>query len=144
MKTKKFITAVVVASVGIFLVLLGADIIPQRIFRPNVPSSMLVVVGLGLILPAIAVFIGIGSTTANRLIGLSMILIAVAFAWTALFGDPRHMEGGIPFIPGTMNWFIGRIVFGLVALFFLWVGVLALSHVKERNDKRDVNSDVDM
>jgi multisubunit Na+/H+ antiporter MnhB subunit len=124
-----------VTGVGAALVLIGLDVIPQRVFRPNVPSWLLVVLGLVLVLAGASVFLRIGSPTATRLIGVSLTLMALVFSWVALFGDPRYMSGGIPFIPDEFNWLLGRIMFGLVALLFLWLGVSALRHAKHQPEE---------
>lgn len=123
METKASITIGAVACIGIALLLVGADVIPQRVFKPNFPSWMLIVLGLCLIAACVSVALGIGSPIGTRLIGVTLLLMALAFFWVALFADPRHMNGGIPFLPDQFNWFLGRAMFGLCALFFLWLGV---------------------
>ena len=128
MDVKAFVTAGAVVLVGAGLVLLGADIIPQHLVKANVPNWLTVVLGLVLILAGASVFIGIGSPISTRLIGVSLLLMALAFAWVTLFGDPRHMVGGGPFIPDEYSRFFGRFAFGLIALLFLWLGVMALKH----------------
>ncbi len=135
MDPKAFLIAVAVSCVGAFLVLLGADIVPQRVFKPTVPGVVLVVIGLALILAGMSVFFRVGSPIANRMIGVCMLLMALPFFWVAFFGDPRHMSGGIPFLPAQYNRFLGRFMFGLGALFWLWLGVLALRHAKDQADE---------
>lgn len=130
MNTKAIVSAGAVECVGTFLVLLGADIIPQRVFKPTVPSWMLVAIGVALILAATSVFFRIGSPAATRMIGVCMLLMALSFSWVAFFGDPRHMSGGIPFLPDQYNRFLGRFMFGLAALFWLWLGVASLRYAK--------------
>lgn len=119
-----------VACFGVALVLLGYDIIPQRIFQPNIPGWLLVALGFGLTLVGISPFFRIGSPAATRLAGAAFLLMALTFAWIALFGDPRHMSGGIPFIPDIYNVLINRCMHGLGSLFWLWLGVSALCHAK--------------
>ncbi len=128
--------------VGAFLVLLGADIIPQRVFKPTVPSWVLVATGLAIILAGMSIFVRVGAPiAAARMIGVCMFLMALSFCWVAFFSDPRHMSGGIPFLPVQYNRFLGRFVFGLVALFWLWVGVLALRHAKQQPEADVVEGD---
>jgi hypothetical protein len=141
MDTKGFLIAGAVSCVGAFLVLLGADIIPQRVFKPTVPSLVLVVIGLALILAGTSVFFRVGSPIANRMIGVCMLLMALPFFWVAFFGDPRHMSGGIPFLPDQYNRFLGRFMFGLGALFWLWLGVMALRHAKHQPEGGVVEGD---
>lgn len=119
--------------VGAFLVLLGADIVPQRIFKPTVPGWLLIAIGLALILAGLSIFVRVGSPiVAARMVAVCMLLMALAFGWVAFFSDPGHMSGGIPFLPDQYNRLLGRFVFGLGALFWLWVGVLALRHAKDQ------------
>lgn len=141
MEPKAFLIAVAVACVGAFLVLLGADIVPQRVFKPNVPSLVLVVIGLALILAGMSVFFRVGSPIANRMIGVCMLLMALPFFWVAFFGDPRQISGGIPFLPAQYNRLLGRFMFGLGALFWLWLGVMALRHAKDQADEGMDESD---
>ena len=142
MDTKKLVTAGAVACIGAALVLLGADFIPQRVFKPHVPSWVLVVLGLGLILVGVSVFFRIGSPIATRLIGVSLLLMAMAFSWVAFFSDPRYMSGGLPFLPDDYNVLLGRTVFGLFALFFLWLGVSAMRHAKHQPAEGADESDI--
>lgn len=132
MDTKAIVIAGAVTCVGASLVLLGADVIPQRVFKPTVPSWMLVVIGFALILAGMSVFFHVGSPIATRMIGVCMLFMALSFFWVAFFSDPRHMSGGIPFLPDQYNRFLGRIVFGLGGLFWLWLGILALRHAKHQ------------
>lgn len=142
MDTKTLVIVGAVTCVGAFLVLLGADIIPQRVFKPSVPSWILVAIGLALILAAISVFFRVGSPiAAARMIGVCMFLMALSFCWVAFFSDPRHMSGGIPFLPDQYNRFFGRLMFGLGALFWLWVGVLALRLAKQQYKVEVVEGD---
>src|SRR5512141_1794827 len=122
MDTKALVSIGAVTCVGAFLVLLGADIIPQGVFKPTVPSWILVVIGLAVILAAMSIFVRVGSPiAAARMIGVCTFFMALSFFWVALFSDPRHMSGGIPFLPDQYNWFLGRFMFALGALFWLWV-----------------------
>ena len=142
MDTKKLVTAGAVACSGAFLLLLGVDFIPQRVFKPNVPSWLLVGLGAGIILVGVSVFFRIGSPIASRLIGGSLLLVGVVFGWVAFFSDPRYMRGGLPFLADDCNVLLGRTAFGLFALFFVWIGAAALRHAKhqpeEGADERDI------
>lgn len=133
METKRLITAGVVACVGVVLLLIGIDVIPQRVVKPNVPGWVLVVIGLVPILAGGSVFLHVGSPVASRMVGVSLLLMALVFLWAALLTDPRHMSGGIPFFPDRCNWLLGRFAFGIVALFFAWAGVWALKHQFSRS-----------
>lgn len=141
METKAFVTAVVVTLVGVFLVLLGADIIPQHVFKPKVPSLVLGVIGLALILAGLSVFFRVGSMIANRMIGACLLLMALPFFWVAFFGNAQHMSGGIPFLPDKYNFLLGRIMFGFGAIFWLWLGVLAFRHAKDQTGDGAVEGD---
>ena len=142
MDAKTFVIAGVVACVGVALVLLGTDIIPLSAVKTNVPDWMLVVIGLALILTAGSVYVRTGSLPiAARLVGISLLLMALAFAWIALFGDPRQMRGGIPFLPDVYNGLLGRFMFGVGALLFLGLGFLALRHAKDRPVDEGIESD---
>ena len=140
--TKKLLTAGAVACIGAALMLLGADFIPQRLFEPHVPSWVLVMLGLGLILVGVSVFFRIGSPIATRLIGVSLLLIALTFIWVAFFGDPRYMSGGLPFLPDDYNVLLGRTMFGLFALIFLLIGAAALIYAKYKPEEGADDSDI--
>lgn len=131
-ETKRLITGGVVACVGVVLLLIGIDVIPQRAVRPNVPGWVLLVLGLMMILVGGSVFLPVGSPVASRMVGVALLLMALIFLWVALLADPRHMSGGIPFIPHYCNSLLGRFAFGLVAFFFAWAGVWALKNPKGR------------
>ena len=141
MATKAFVTAGTVACVGVAMVLLGVDIIPQDVMPLNVPSWVLVVLGLAVTLGGVSVFLRIGSPAATRLVGISLLLMALGFAWVALFGDPRYMRGGLPFLPDRYNWLLGRFAFSLCALLFLWMGVSALRHARHQPKEGVAESD---
>jgi hypothetical protein len=141
MDTKTLVSVGVAVFSGAFLVLLGADIIPQRVFKPNVPSWLLVVIGLALVLAGTSVFFRVGSPIANRMIGVCLLLMAAPFFWVALFGDPRHMSGGIPFLSDQCNLLLARFAFGFFALIWLWLGVLGLRYARHQPGERAVESD---
>lgn len=142
MDDKGLVRGGAVACFGAALVLLGYDVIPQRVFEPNVPSGMLVVLGFGLTLVGVSPFFRVGSPSATRLAGGSFLLMALAFAWIAFFGDPSHMEGDIPFLPNAYNVLLGRLMFGLGGLFWLWLGVSALRYAKHQPDEGVVDADL--
>jgi len=141
MDDKGHIRGGAVACFGAALVLLGYDIIPQDVFEPNVPSWMLVVLGFGLALAGVSPFFRTGSPKATRLVGGSCLLMALAFFWVSFFGDPRYMSGGIPFIPKAYNVLLGRFMFGLVGLLWLWMGVSALRYAKHQPEEGVVEID---
>jgi hypothetical protein len=127
---QKILTGVAVAGIGAIMALIGADIIPQRLWPPNVPGWLLAALGLGLVLAGVSVFFRIGSPRATRMVGVALLSMSLTFGWVSLFGDARHMSGGIPFLPDAVNVFIGRLAFGFVALFFLWLSIMALKYAR--------------
>lgn len=141
MDTKALVSVGAAVFVGAFLVLLGADIIPQRVFEPNVPSWVLVVIGLALLLAGTSVFFRIGSPTATRMIGVCMLFMALSFFWVALFGDPGHMNSDLPYLSDRLNLFLGRSMFGLGGLLWLWLGISALRHAKHQPQEGVAESD---
>jgi multisubunit Na+/H+ antiporter MnhB subunit len=120
----RFIGAAV-GAIGLGLVLLALDIIPQRWWPPNVPPAVLFIIGVLLVSASAAVFSGLGTPASSFFVGVSMALMAMAFAWVAFLGEARHMSGGIPFLPRWLNVGLGRAVFGLASLAFLAVAVSA-------------------
>lgn len=133
MDTKTFAPAAAVTCVGTFVVLVGADIIPQRVFHPTVPDWLLIAIGFGIVLAGTSVFFRIGSPTATRMVGVSMLLMALLFSWVAFFGDPRQMSGGLPFVSKEFNWFLGRSMFLGGSALWLWLGISALKHAKHQS-----------
>lgn len=117
---------------GAALVLIGAGIVPERVSRPDVPGWLLVALGAGILLAGLSVCFRIGSPVATRLVGVALLLVALAFAWISLFGDPRHLRGGAPFLSAELNWLLGRMAFGLCALLFLALGIAALRHARHQ------------
>lgn len=141
MDDKGLIRGGAVACFGVALVLLGYDIIPQRVFRPNVPGWVLVVLGAGLTLAGVSPFFRTGSPNATRLVGGAMFMMAITFLWVAVLGNARHMSGGIPFIPNAYNVLIGRVMFALGGLFWLWLAVSAWKHAKDQPDEGVADED---
>src|SRR5688572_15435144 len=133
MDTKTFAIAAVVTCSGTFMVLVGADIIPQRAFNNTVPAWLLVAIGFGIVLAGTSVFFRIGSPTATRMIGTSMVLMALLFVWVAVFGDPRYMSGGLPFVSKEVNRFLGRIMFVGGSVIWLLLGISALRHARHQS-----------
>ena len=142
MDDKGLIRGGAVACFGAALVLLGYDIIPQRVFEPNVPSWMLVVLGFGVTLAGVSPFFRVGLPNSTRLVGGSCLLMALAFAWIAIFGDTRHMSGGIPFLPNVFNVFLTRFMFGFGGLLWLWLGISALKHAKHQPEDGIVDNEL--
>ena len=142
MDDKGFVRGGEVACFGAALVLLGFDIIPQHVFEPNVPSWILVLLGFGLTLAGVSPYFRTGSPNSTRLVGGTCLLMALVFFWIAFFGDARHMSGGIPFVPNAYNVFLGRFMFSLGGLLWLWLGVSALRHAKHQPDEGVVESDL--
>ncbi|OGW59543.1 MAG: hypothetical protein A2V83_03045 [Nitrospirae bacterium RBG_16_64_22] len=70
-----------------------------------------------------------------------MLLMGVAFGWVAFFSDPRYMRGGLPFLADDCNVLLGRTAFGFFALFFVWIGAVALRDAKHRPEERAEGSD---
>ena len=93
------------------------------------------------ILVGVSVFFRTGSPVASRLIGGSLLLMGVAFGWVAFFSDPRYMRGGLPFLADDCNVLLGRTAFGFFALFFVWIGAVALRDAKHRPEERAEGSD---
>ncbi len=121
--------------IGVLIMLLAADVIPQDSMPPNVPSPVLFVVGLVLASAALGVLVGLGTPVSQVLIGLSMFLMAFSFSWVAVAGDTEQMSGGIPFLPDWLNVYLGRIAFGAFAIVFFGIGVAAwLSAARLRED----------
>lgn len=141
MDLKTSLTAGAVVCVGAFMVLLGADIIPQRVFPPKVPSWLLIAIGLGVVLAGTSVFFRTGSPSATRMVGVSMLLMALPFFWVSFFGDSRQISGGILLLPDRFNRLVGRFMFLLGAVFWLWLGVSALRHAKYQPEEGVVEGD---
>jgi hypothetical protein len=119
-------TIYIVGGIGVAIMLVALDIIPQRLLQPNVPSWVLFIVGLTIALVAGAALVGTGKLAGSLLLALAMLGMATAFLYIAFFGESRHMSGGIPFIPDWLNFSVGRIAFGLFGLLFLAIGVFAV------------------
>lgn len=122
---------------GVALVLLAADVIPQRWWPPNVPSWVLAVVGLVCVFAGAAVLVGLGTPASSACVALSMLMMAIAFLWIAFFGSARHMSGGIPLLPKWLNVSIGRFVFALAGLGFLALAWSAWRWSRRQADEED-------
>ena len=65
-----------------------------------------------------------GHSKASSLIGAILCLgMSILGFYVALFSD--EISGGIPFLPNEVNTFMGRIAFGLGALFTFWLSTYA-------------------
>ncbi len=77
-----------------------------------------------------------GHSKASSLIGGILCLgMSILGFYVALFSD--EIDGGIPFLPSEVNTLMGRIAFGLSALFTFWLSIYAFREFarKLRDDK---------
>jgi hypothetical protein len=140
----RWIAAGAVAA-GLYLALVGLEILPVPGGRGNLhgPPWLVVLIGLAVFLAGVAAFLqalghahatGDLPADAPRWMRVAQYLIVVVLfasfavmgSWVAFAGDPDQFSGGLPFVGAAINVVIARIAFGFGAL-ICWLGTIAVA-----------------
>ncbi|PZD72140.1 hypothetical protein C1752_04076 [Acaryochloris thomasi RCC1774] len=110
-------------AIGTALTLVAGGVIPTDPSQFFAPRWMLALAGLSVIACGGSLITPKDSVPQLCCIGFILVSFAMMGGWVAVFSSDDSIAGGIPFIPRSVNIFLGRCLFGLgpiVCLGMLW------------------------
>lgn len=124
--------------VGLFPIARALHWIPPEAGSADAPDWVIFLCGFVFEVSGLMLLVGDqNKRLTDALVAVFALAMGGAAVWVALLSPSEGMGGGIPFLPRALNVLVSRCVFGIGALFSLWIAqYAALSAVKGRSRGR--------
>ncbi len=111
---------------GVLLLLMATGVIPVDDEDLHAPNAILILCAIVFLAGGVVVAFPADKRLKMSMVVLILISFMITGSWAALFGEDRHISGGIPFVSRETNVLLARIGFGAGALMVFGILLLAL------------------
>ena len=113
--------AIAVCLLGLFILLVGVDVIPADAENFNAPHWIVALCGLLFFLAGASILTSAYPLLRLAIVTLLLGLFGVVAGGLALFANPAGWQGGMPFLQDSVNALIARLLAGSGASMPVWM-----------------------
>jgi len=121
---------------GLFVLLVGFDLIPADPESFNGPHWIVGLCGLLFFLAGVTVLVSGYPRLRLAIVALLLGLFGVVAGWMALFASPEGWQGGIPFFQDSVNALIARLLAGSGALILFFACLQVIRQIIRGEQKQ--------
>ena len=111
--------AIAVCLLGLFVLLVGLDLIPANPESFQAPHWIVGLCGLLFFLAGASILASGHPPLRLSIVAILLAVFSIVAGWMALFSGPEGWQGGIPFLQDSVNSVIARLLVGSGALVLL-------------------------
>ena len=107
-RTQRFVGSAIFLALGAVICLLSLGVIPISPGRITVPLWILFFVGLLIVFTGGALLAPSNSALSVFFVATAESFLAFVFSWAVFFGKPWICQSGVPLLPPSVDYVIGR------------------------------------